>query len=223
MNYRKFGEMFRAVLDNESISFGDEDGLIAALQNVWSQIVPMSNKSWQKRFSKASSQILHGLLWKRDTSSGIPTFRDFHTLRPFTSAVNVSTLLLEFVTDLYLPEELLNDSDHAEIVRLAQMVTCLTDDLFLVSRSSDNADNHNMVNVIKNEYKISLEDAVKQVVDLHDFNLTQFLNKKFAMNENIEFYDLRIQFYGGLTHIMRGNLDWWTRDVIRDYIGYRKR
>jgi hypothetical protein len=170
-------DRFISILDGVGPS-PDDPPLCAALHDLELRMGRQADTTWAHEFRRDLSAYFYAIQWEcRNRVRGTPPRLDeYLSMRPFTSAVFPCFDLFGIAEELRLP---IPTYDHPAVQELrfrANNVVSYCNDIFSFEKELEHGDTHNLVILIRNEHRCTLQEAVDRAVALHDAELSAFLS-----------------------------------------------
>lgn len=192
---------------------------LMALADLWDQMKTISTEQWQRKFIISIGKMFDSALWGFDNvaEGRIPGINEFYRKRPFLGAAHISTDMITVIEDIDLPDGVLDNPVVMEITKLARNAVCWANDLFSLPKELEHEDQHNMVLIVQNERKVSLDEAIRQTVQIHNKDMRRFVKLSREL-PSFGLYDRAVRRYVDvLAAILRGNIDWSIGETGRYY------
>lgn len=220
--FYKIKNRFLQVLVNEERCKIKEDGnVIAALSDFWQRIILISDVKWQKKFIKGIEDMFNGGYWQFEhiRNRKKPALEEYIQVRQYFGAAHLSTDALEGVAGIQLPEHLYQDPAIHRLTEICRNAICFSNDLFSLGKElmeSGNSAEFNLVTILKNKYQLTIEEAIKAAVKMHNELVREFIKiSKVIINSDGKVSDPLLAYVDALQILMRGNIEWSTRETSR--------
>ncbi|MDH6116626.1 hypothetical protein ABH930_001025 [Kitasatospora sp. GAS204A] len=144
------------------------------------------------------------------TSGAMPSLADYVNLGPRDRAMKLTGALIELAEGTCLPDAERESAPVRAVTQAANMLVTIGNDLFSLNRESDQEVlESNIVGVMQHERACTREEALHQVVALHDRIMCRYL----VLCERIRptASDRVHRHLNQLDHLIRGNLEWSGR------------
>ena len=218
-NYQSFVSSCLDILTLDKVRrfhIGDT-GVLPALEDVWIRLKEISDIAWQRNFVHSIEQMFAAGKWEFENveSDSLPTVNEFISRRPYLGAAHISTDLISIIEDIRLPEAIYNHQSVYQATLLCRRIVCWANDLFSYGKEEIHGDLHNLVSIILREYRCNLSEAILKTVSIHNQDMSKFMT---VCSELPSFgdYDSHLRHYIGiLGAILKGNVDWSTRETHR--------
>lgn len=192
--------------------------LITAFEDLWHYIQVNGQPQWETHFKQSLKDFFAAVLWEtQNREQDTPVDRiTYEHMRPFTGAMYVVFDLAEIVTGIFLEN---NIRDHP-IIREARVyaakTVCWCNDIFSAKKEAQQNDVYNLVLLYQKERTLTLEEAMKEVLDVHNNMLQKFMDCEHALMQFKEPFATQIKTYlSALSGWIRANFDWSMKDTIR--------
>jgi len=130
-------------------------------------------------------------------------------MRLFTSAVYPCLTLIELTEGLRLPAEVHGHPDVQRLAEITNNVISWANDIVSLEKELRQGDVHNLVLILSQEHKLSLQAAADRVAALHDGEIRAFIALAQRLPSFAPAVDIDLQRYvAGMRFWMRANLDW---------------
>jgi len=205
-----------ALLRGARLSARDEPlaHALVDLRQRWYQLAP---RAWMNHFTYQVAEFFAAMAWEATNRlrANPPPLATYLRIRPITGGLAIEQLIAELVEELTFPSEVHAYATLHQLRLLADHAVCWTNDLVSLHKELRQRDVHNLVLVLQHEHALSLPEAIRRAVRLHDQVVTAFdqLPRQppcptwadtTSLQRHIEVLRTRI----------RGNLD-WTYEVGR--------
>lgn len=192
-------------------------GVLPALEDVWTRLKAISDKTWQLHFIHSIEEMFEAGKWEFDNvqTNSLPAVREFISRRPYLGAAHISTDLISVIEDIRLPNSILTHQSVNQATLLCQRIVCWANDLFSYPKEEIHGDMHNLVSIILRENNCTLQEAILKTVTIHNQDMTKFIT---VCSELPSFgdYDSHLRHYIRiLGAILKGNVDWSTKETHR--------
>ncbi|AHY47823.1 Terpene synthase family, metal binding domain [Rubrobacter radiotolerans] len=192
---------------------GEEDGPLArAMRDLRERLLPVVPAAlWMRRFVRSVKEHFDSTLWEASNRvrREVPDLQTYTRMRPITGGMYVDADFIEITTGLYLPTEVRTDPTVSDLTRMSNNAVCWANDIISLTKELASGDVHNIVLVLMAERDLSLEEAGRTAVGMHDREVTRFL----ALERELPSFGRTIdenlaRYVSVLRYRMRGNLDW---------------
>ncbi|WP_225860272.1 terpene synthase family protein [Chitinophaga pendula] len=144
---------------------------------------------------------------------------EYYELRQYLGAAYLATDSLDITANIPLSDEVFSDEKVQRITQICRNTICFANDLF--SLGKEMAHSHlgaefNLVTILVRERDLSIESAIYEAVAIHDQSVENFIK----ISEQIYRFDektnrLLEKYVAAMGFLMKGNIDWSTKDIIR--------
>jgi terpene synthase-like protein len=200
---------FLAIMHGE-VPQAHQDTRYHALYDLMVRFHELRDAIWMRRFVRCVEATLAASVWEAHNRAGqrVPLEAEYLHMRPFTSAMLCFLSLMEVAEQFTLPAAV---RQHPLIRGLSLMTSNIVgwfNDLASYTKEVARGDVHNLVYIVHQERRISLDDAVRYVVTKHDAEVRAF-QRVCANLPSFGHNDKLVQRYlGGLEAWIRANVDW---------------
>ncbi|WP_437589190.1 terpene synthase family protein [Sorangium sp. So ce1000] len=188
--------------------------LVHSLHDLRMRMVECDPSAWLSRFAYAVEEYFAANRWEaRNRMLGvIPSVSDYQAMRAHTGAVFACFELTQITDGIRLPAEVRRDAGVQRLALLANCTICWCNDILSASKEARQGDVHNLVIVLKNERRLSDDEAVREAVRVHNGTVRAFVEQAVALESFGAEVDAELSRYVAcLRSWMRANLDWsWT-------------
>lgn len=219
------GELRRFISAFMSVLFSDSPQkyshpFLDALDNVWGRIQTMTPEFWQWQFTTGLCLTFQSALWQLDNIKHgyTPTLQQYRMHRAYLGAANIATLSIPAVLGISGNWGKLSPQIE-QLTRLAENIVCWANDLYSLHKEIQHGDLYNLVLIIQNQYKVSLEESIIRAVAIHDSDMKRFDIKANWLTKTAK-SPLLTSYINSLKYIIRGNVDWSERETTRYQFQY---
>jgi 5-epi-alpha-selinene synthase len=206
---QKFCSRFVAFLRSPTSYTTEGKGpLFEALGQLWNESLNLSPSiEWSTRFIRDLSEYFESNVWEaaNKQSHRIPSLSEYLHHRQYTVAVYVYFDLYELAHQIRLPE---NVPEIEEITHMANNIISWFNDMISLEKELTSNDVHNLVLVIQNEEKCSLQAAMDRAVEMHNIEMERFLELETRLRSDFSQNTDVLNYLNGLRTCIRGNVDW---------------
>ncbi|WP_437528415.1 terpene synthase [Sorangium sp. So ce726] len=206
-------ERLLAVLRGAPPSTSDHQ-LVRSLHDLRTRMAECDSSSWLSRFAHAVEEYFTANRWEAENRlrGVIPSVSDYQAMRAHTGAVFACFELTQITDGIRLPAGVRQHMGVQRLALLANCVICWCNDILSVNKESRQGDVHNLVIVLKNEHRLSDEEAVREAVRVHNGTVRAFVEQATALEGFDPDVDAELgRYVDCLRYWMRANLDWsWT-------------
>lgn len=192
----------------------EDNNFIQALQEIRQRLIQRASKEWVERFAHDVEQQLQGYTWEATNrlEKITPDLSTYVKLRPYPLAVFPCLDLTWISKDIPADAKFLKHIYVQNMTIMAGNYIGWTNDILGVNRELNEGNPHNLVLVLQNEYKLSLQEAVQQAVQLCNAEIKAFLNLESHLPSFGEAEDVSLkQYLNGLRSWMKGHFDWYSQ------------
>lgn len=209
---------------NRSVSLEEEGPLAAALADIWLRMRQISRPAWRLRFIRSMEDYFESCHWEAGNRAmaQTPAVAEYVAMRPYTGALFADVVAIEIIEKVYLPDAVLQHPLVQRLVLACNNIVCWANDLFSCDKESQQGDVHNLVLVIQEEEKRSLQEAIDETGRMHDDEVRLFcrLEKRLpqydaATNEELQRYVAILKSW------ITANYDWSFHDTGRYKVTFK--
>ncbi|MGX5819514.1 terpene synthase family protein [Chitinophaga lutea] len=223
--WKQFAGTFIDILEHNAYPKPYGSPIMDALSELWHRITAISTPAWRKQFTQSITDMYNAAFWENDNLSEDKQIklRQYLKVRQFLGAANVATDTIDIASPtIAIPPVCKDNPLLANIVELCRNTVCWANDLFSLDKELAHGDTHNLVLILKKEWELSLEEALREAARLHD----QDVRTLFQLWDQALIYDDRTNealstYIDALTAIMRGNIDWSVAETARYSFHYQ--
>lgn len=187
----------------------DADG--AALVNLRDRMLRIGSADWMDRFAHTLSDSFEGSIWEAENRSrGVtPNVAAYMHQRAATGGL-LTLLVLNEIADSNLLSRVVREHPVVKsLTRCTVNAVCWSNDIVSLAKELKQGDVHNLVLALRNEYGLTLSEALYRAAALHDAQVREFLDLQRQLPAFGVDADKSLQRYvESLRFWMRGNLDW---------------
>ena len=212
---------FRVLEQNQECTIEGDGNVLAALSDFWLRIIQCSERRWQLKFIKGVKDMFDGGMWQFEhVAKGIkPDLEEYLKVRQYFGAAHLSTDALEGIAKIYLPEEVYRDPIVHRLTEICRNTICFSNDLFSFGKEIEEQNNgaeFNLVMILKHKYHLTIEDAILKAANIHDDLVREFIRlSSMAFKYDSEINSILQVYVDALGKLMRGNIEWSTRETRR--------
>ena len=188
---------------------GNEGPLLAGLADIWERLCQRAAPGWAERFTRTFESYARGCVWEAENRAcaRVPSLAEYMERRRYTSALYLFFDLIELCEEVLLPQE------HLERIRAlrerANDGVSWFNDIVSLEKELRAGDVHNLVVVLRQEYQLSMQEAVVQAGRLLNARMKEYVELERRLPSLGVESDARLQRYlTGLRCWVRGNVDW---------------
>jgi hypothetical protein len=199
----------------------ERDGpVLTALSDFWRRMLLRSGKVWQDKFIQGIKDMFAGGLWqfKHILDNRSPDLQEYIGIRQYLGAANLATDSLEVTGKISLREEIYREPLVTRLTEICRNAICFANDLFSLSKevAQSNGAEFNLVTILRRKHDLSIERAISEAVRVHDDTVHEFVD----LSGRAYVYDKRTnvmlhKYVHALECLMKGNIDWSTRETSR--------
>ncbi|PSL45353.1 hypothetical protein CLV51_10455 [Chitinophaga niastensis] len=193
--------------------------ILSAMSDIWQRMQLISTRAWQIRFARSLKAAFMANSWRMqhvDNAKKI-SLKEYIRFRPQIGGANFFLDLAMLMGEINLPANLLSNRLVKNMGLYCSQTICWANDLFSFTKESALGDELNLVMLLKHHHHLSLEKAVEQAVKIHNSEVALFNNTADVLIALCasELKPVLEQYALTLGLMMRGNIDWSTRDTTR--------
>lgn len=217
-----FASLVTALIDimkhNKQVTLEKGGPVLSAVSNFWKRIRKLGTLGWQVRFIESLQEAFAANLWRIEHVNRIkqPSLEEYMKWRPIFSGASFFAYLVEAIEGFRLPDYIFLDGTVQKLIQLCSSTICWANDLFSFNKELEQGDEMNLVMLIRNKRQCSIDDAVVHAVKIHDYEVKQFQQLARNLPSFDPETDVELERYiKALGLMMRGNIDWSTKDTER--------
>lgn len=164
---------------NGDLVYVNENEMFKQFGVIRNDLLPIVTQEWMKRFINDHQLWFEGMfeetLYSYREVIIYPSLKEYMLLREKISAGLITCDFLEIATGFIMPKEIF---EHPAIQRIRQLITLMVswfNDIHSVSWELERNEAANLVLVIKNEKKCSIEEAYEMAIEIHNNDLDEFI------------------------------------------------
>ncbi|MEH2348150.1 MAG: terpene synthase family protein [Nostoc sp.] len=139
----------------------------------------------------------------------VPDVDTYIMIRRSSVGVYAVLALAEFCNQFMIPDISRNHSLVKKLELITTDIIAWSNDIFSVSREIASGDVHNLIFVLHYHNKISIEEAIDQVTNIHNEAVHSLIRTESFLPDYREELDVEITKYiSGMHSWIRGNVDW---------------
>ncbi|MBD2773803.1 terpene synthase family protein [Iningainema tapete] len=207
---RMFHKRFIEILDGAELTNQDIP-LSYALRNLRQRMIKRGSAKSFYYFILSVEDYFNGCEQEaiKRVDGSILDLKTYGIIRMLCGAVDSVIELIAFCNQIKLP----NFIREQEIVRNLKLMTnkiiVLCNDMFSLSKEMASGHITNIVLVLCNQQQISLEEAMKQIVQMHDQEVQALISLEASIPSFGEEVDAELAKYiSGMHNWIRGHIDW---------------
>jgi hypothetical protein len=187
------------------------DPLELALHDVRRRMMELSPEGWMERFTGSIEAYFNACVWEARNKhhQEVPDVASYLRMRELTGAVQPSFELAGVLRLADIPPGMMEEPSLARLNVLANHVITLFNDLISFEKERRAGDMHNLLVVIQQEQRCSLEQAMQRAAKLHDDEVRAFIELESRLPSWGEPLDTEVRRYVEVLKCwMRANMDW---------------
>lgn len=195
--------------DEPSGSDGPVVHAVCDLRERFASIAP--GPMWMRRFTRAIRSYLEATVWEASNRARgvVPDPEAYLRMRPLTGGLDIDEELIGLSEDARLPRWVLDDRSVKRLTEASFNVVCWSNDILSLEKELAHGDVHNLVIVLGEATGLSLEEAARRVVEMHNAEVRDFIALSTDPPPFGVAVDERLSRYLSILRArMRGNLDW---------------
>jgi 5-epi-alpha-selinene synthase len=202
---------FIEILNGAEIT-GEDVPLSFALSDIRQRIIQRGSLTFFHHFVHSFEDYLNGCIEEANDRLKVQllSLEDYIRRRSSISGVALFLNLIEFCDQVTLPYFLRN---HEIIKRINQMsinIPAWCNDIFSVRKEISTGQLHNLVLVLQHQQHMTLEDAIKYAVKMHNEEVNNLANlEKYIPYVGIEVDEKISKYISGIHSWIRGHMDWY--------------
>lgn len=201
---------------NQGVKIGD-NLFVAELDKVWHRFTQLAQKDWLELFIKVNEETFQAFEWeaRNHDAGGNPLITDYLQRKIYiTGGLTLSAISL-WINKIDLPLDMYYSSLVQELISSAMLIPSLANDIHSLLKEQESSE-FNIVTLLKEEKGGSIEDAVKEAIDLHNTCLARFIE----LSRNRPSFGTEIdkelnRYISSLETIIAGYSAWATMDTAR--------
>ncbi|MCX7593946.1 MAG: terpene synthase [Fischerella sp.] len=208
-----FHNRFLDILKGAELTSNDIP-LSYALGDIRQRILEKGTKRWFDYFVNAVEQYFDGcILEAKNRAQGIVPNADIYTkIHMSSGAMESSMEFIEFCNHLNFPDFVRTNDIVRKLTNMTNKIVCWCNDIFSASREMASGDVHNLVLVLHYQQELSLEQAMKRAVEMHNQEVQIMIDLESSLPSFGKELDAELNKYiSGLHSWISGNLDWSFR------------
>jgi hypothetical protein len=192
------------------IAGASEDPFGMAMKDLRKRLLAVAPPSHFKRFTEQLTELFAGNVAEAQNRerAQIPSVASYLALREVTIGLQVMFALGELMDGFSLPDRIREHPVLRKLTTRASNIVGWANDLFTYEKEIIQGETHNLVLVLMNERRLTIAEAVAQVVALHDNEVESFLQEV----EQLPCFgaaDASVRRYVDMMRCwIRGHVDW---------------
>jgi Terpene synthase family 2, C-terminal metal binding len=212
---------FLDVLENNRKCTIEKDGpVLTALNDFWSRMLLRSGDIWQQKFIQGIKDMFAGGLWQFNLIANHkkPELNEYMEIRQYLGAANLATDSLGVMGQVLLTEETYEHPLIRRVTEICRNAVCFANDLFSLGKEIDqsNGADFNLVTILQRKHDLTIDQAIKETAMIHDNHVEEFIRiseKSYIFDNSTN--SMLEKYIHALEYLMKGNIDWSTRDTTR--------
>ncbi|MDZ8225435.1 MULTISPECIES: terpene synthase family protein [unclassified Nostoc] len=187
--------------------------LSRALSNLRERMLEKASLKWLNYFICGFEKYLHGCFEEANNRVDgiVPDTDTYIAMRRLSAGADVALPLIELCDQLIIPDFLRKQDIFKQLNEITNNLLGWSNDIFSLSRELATGHVHNLVFVLHYQHKISLEEAMKLAMRMHDNEIQKLVD----LEANIPSFGKEIdpelaKYILGIHAWIRGNLDWYS-------------
>ncbi|GAA0533888.1 terpene synthase family protein [Chitinophaga japonensis] len=170
---------------------------------------PLVPATWMQRWNSDLSYFYEGMLMERlFTAQQYPSIQQYIFLREHLIGMHIYQDITELYMPSFMPHELLFHPHVRELRQSAVRIIAWCHDYYSVEKELDAGQIMNLVLVIQQERRCSLEDAFVEMAHVHDEEVNTFLRLKEHAPDFGPYNELFREYAHHLQLMFKGNYLW---------------
>lgn len=185
--------------------------LEVALHDIQRRMMEFSSEAWMERFTGSIEAYFNACVWeaRNKHDQTVPDVASYIRMRELTGAVQPSFELAGVLRLADIPPEVLEEQTLKRLNVLANHVITLFNDIISFEKERQAGDVHNLLFIIQQQQRCSLEKAMQCAATLHDDEVRAFVALEARLPSWGEPLDTEVRRYVDvLKYWMRANKDW---------------
>jgi hypothetical protein len=219
--FLRFESDFLEVLQsNRSCSLEKDGPVLTALSDFWRRMLLRSGQVWQDKFIQGIKDMFAGGMWqfKHIMDNRTPDLDEYIGIRQYLGAANLATDSLEVTGKISLGEEIYKTPLVTKLTEICRNAICFANDLFSLSKevAQSNGAEFNLVTILRRKHNLTMERAISEAARVHDATVHEFIDlsgKAYIYDKETNF--MLHKYVHALEYLMKGNIDWSTRETTR--------
>ncbi|MCA8003435.1 terpene synthase family protein [Burkholderia metallica] len=207
----KMRTLFGRILSAMEGGRAPESPIEYSLREFWASAGAIMPREWQDRFLRNFRDYLNAYTWEANNrvSGTIPGLKSYVDHRTLAGGIHMAFDLIEISRRIRISSEIFEDPKFRRIRYSAANVVCWHNDLFSFKKELASGDVHNLVVVIKNRDRCSLQQAWNRAANMVNEEVRKFVELEKLLPKFSDSIDFQVQAYiDDLRNWMRGHLSW---------------
>jgi 5-epi-alpha-selinene synthase len=208
----KFHQRYLEILNGAELN--SQDTLFCrALIDLRERTLERASIKWFKYFISYLEDYFCGCVQEASNRAKgiVPDVDTYIKIRRSSVGVYAVLALSEFCNQFMMPDVLRNHYLVKKLELITTDIISWSNDIFSLSREIASGDVHNLIFVLHYHKQISLEEATKQVAQIHDAEVRSLLSLESFLPSFGEGLDVDVTKYIlGMHSWISGNLDWYS-------------
>ncbi|MFC6100025.1 terpene synthase family protein [Olivibacter domesticus] len=206
------------LVHNKMLLMTDEDGFGACFSDLWYRIRQHRGVEWQQWFVKEMLEMLKA--WQLEAklikaNKGL-NLENYIQMRPYFSGGNVCCSLLSLGTEFHLSFYIYKLDVIRQMLLLAIRIASWANDIHSFGKELDKEGAENMVIILMKERQLSLTEALKETLAIHNSDLARLLE----LERSLPFFDAETNkelscYVKSIKALISGNHEWVLYDTNR--------
>ncbi|NIG54418.1 hypothetical protein [Chitinophaga sp. Cy-1792] len=207
--YEKFVFGLMQIMEHNRIAVNHP--ILIAFADVWERMIHHGNQQWRVRFIRSMQIAFDANFWRiQNVHNQVTSIGDYLKHRPAIGGANVFVYLMELMTGYSLTAEQYASKEYNRMSDFCSRSICLANDIFSYQKELLENDEFNIVMLVKKHFSLSIDNAVKYAIQIHNRDAVEF-DKVTRMMQRSNFR----RYMEALQQMMCGNIEWSRRDTIR--------
>lgn len=203
-------DRFLAILEGAAAAPADGP-MGASLANLRDRLCAQGGRRWMRRFVDSVAEVFEVCIWEAENRAyeRLPTVAEYLEKRPIAGALYPYLELADITEQIDLPAEVRAHPLIRRLTLAANNIICWANDLVSLEKDIQEGEFHNLIILIQKEQRLSISQATKRVIDLHNAEVQMFLTTSTQLPSFGAAVDRDLARYiAVLTHWMRANMNW---------------
>lgn len=206
------------LMHDKAMPMGANNGFGACFSDLWRQIKQHSDDDWQHWFAQEMLKMLRSWqleveLTQTKTELGLEKYIE---MRPYFAGGHVCCCLLSLATKYNLPFYIYQHPILQQMHLMAVRVASWANDIHSLGKELHMEAAENMVTILAKEKKLSLQEAIKETLQIHDGDLMRLQELERTLPSFGEEMNRELTRYIQSTKaLISGNHEWVLYDTNR--------